>query len=728
MITSLRSVSVFLFCIFTSVYVPGLQGDQAAVLFQAATHKELVEGDLDGAVQIYQTILDRYGSDRTVAAEALVRLGACYEKLGMDEAQVSYRRVIEDYSDQPGQVRKAQERLRLHKGEEADRPSQPPPTPRYQPVLHEGLRARPFRGFAAQFDFSPDGSEFVFVSSGEGRPLKLSDNTGTLIRSFQADFGEWSGFSLPRWSPDGQSIAYVAGRDYDREEPEQAVFLLSPKGGRPRQLGTVFPGLGLQDLCWAPDGQRLTYLHVNGQNLIGSLIAATGEKEVLERLPSEPGLRFGEYSPDGRWLSCTIGNHRSQRRSDIWILPGGGGRALQLTDSPGFDGHPCWSPDGEYLYFVSERGGEHNLWKLALNPRTGRREGKPKQITFFKDTTVRHPRLIGEGDQMAFLLQRNVLEIWVGKGEDPSAATLVARGKHARISPDGKVLYYVAEGPNRAAGIFALSIEQNTSEHLTQQDPLSEIDLSWDGSALVYHAKDSDGLGVYTLPTGGGQPQLRVRLPDSRILWTPRWSPDGTQLAYTQNGGLFVLSVDDGQSTRLASLYKWEGFEWSPDGTQIATLAYARPDEEVTEPGVWNNAVFVVEVSEGSLRRLTALEEDGYKENLTWHPSGEHLTYVRYINRQADTEIRLAYPDGRPSRLMINQADSWDYWGSWSPDGRKFFFLGTGGLNIFDWSTSEIKRRPFSPSPPPRWSRDGTTAVWTTERAMTQLWLMENFQ
>ena len=72
--------------------------------------------------------------------------------------------------------------------------------------------------------------------------------------------------------------------------------------------------------------------------------------------------------------------------------------------------------------------------------------------------------------------------------------------------------------------------------------------------------------------------------------------------------------------------------------------------------------------------------------------------------------------------------DSWDYWGSWSPDGRKFFFLGTGGLNIFDWSTSEIKRRPFSPSPPPRWSRDGTTAVWTTERAMTQLWLMENFQ
>ena len=697
MISSKRSVLVFLLCIPTLVHVLALQRDGAEVMFQAATHKELVEGDLDGALQIYQTILDQHGSDRSVAAEALVRLGACYEKLGLDKAQESYRRVLEDYADQPAQVRRARERLKLLGGGEADRPSQPAPPPRYRPVLNEGLLVRAVISFAAQFDFSPDGSEFVFVSSTDGRPLKLADSTGTLIRSLEADFGEWGKFHLPRWSPDGASIAYVVGRDNSNGEPEQAVFTLSPKGGRPQRVGPLFPP-GLQDLCWSPDGQRLTYVHVNGQNQIGSLLVATGEKEILESLPPGDGIRFGGYSPDGRWLSCTIRGSASRQGSEVWILPSGGGRALQLTDSPGFDGHPSWSPDGKSVYFVSERGGEHNLWKLVLNPKTGQREGNPKQVTFFEDATVRHPCPIGQGEQMAFLLQRQTHEVWVGGSEDPNSARLVARGKHARISPDGRVLYYVAEGPNRAAGIFALSIGEGISKHLTKHDPLGEFDLSRDGMALVFYAQDSKGLGMYTLSVYGGKPRLRHRLPEGRPGWSPRWSPDGTQVAYTQNGDLYLLSVDGGQSSRLAHLYKWERFEWSPDGTQIAALAYARPEEEAgesTEPTVWNNAVFVVDVSDGSVRRLTPPEEDGYREGLTWHPSGEHLTYVRYINQQADTEIRLAYPDGRPSRLLINQPDSWDYVGSWSPDGKKFFFLGAGGLNIFDSGTGEIQRQSF---------------------------------
>ena len=543
-----RSTLVLLFCIPTTLYVLAPQrGGGAGVMFQAATHKELVEGDLDGAVRIYQVILDQHGSDRSVAAEAVVRLGACHEKLGTDGAQDSYRRVIEDYGDQAEAVRKARERLKLLlEGKEPDSPPQPPTAPRYRPVLNEGLLVRSVFIFAAQFDFSPDGSEFVFVSTTDGRPLKVSDSTGTLIRSLEADFGEWRRCYLPRWSPDGRSIAYVARRKNSEGEPEQAVFTLSPKGAGLRQVGPAFP-LGLEDLCWSPDSQHLTYVHVNGQHQVGSLLVATGEKEILERLPTGEGIRFGGYSPDGRWLSCSLGRSADRRRSEIWILPSGGGRALQLTDAPGFDGHPTWSLDGQALCFISDRGGDHNLWKLQVDPKTGQREGKPKQITFFREATVRHPRLVGNGEQMAFLIQRQTREVWVEKSEDPRAAKLVARGKHARISPDGGVLYYIAEGPNRAAGIFALSLEDGASKHLTEQDPLSEFDLTRDVATLAYHVTDADGRGLYTLSTAGGEPLLRMRLPEGRMNWAPRWSPDGTKLAYTQNGGLFLLAVDGGR-------------------------------------------------------------------------------------------------------------------------------------------------------------------------------------
>jgi hypothetical protein len=62
-------------------------------LFQQALVKERADGDLRGAIEIYERIAREFTPDRPLAAKALVQLGQCYEKLGSTEAERAYRRV-----------------------------------------------------------------------------------------------------------------------------------------------------------------------------------------------------------------------------------------------------------------------------------------------------------------------------------------------------------------------------------------------------------------------------------------------------------------------------------------------------------------------------------------------------------------------------------------------------------------------------------------------------------
>lgn len=68
---------------------------------ESAIHREMVLGDLTGAMEQYKTILAEPGRSREVAARALYQMGQCEEKLGQRrEARAAYSRVVEEYGDQ----------------------------------------------------------------------------------------------------------------------------------------------------------------------------------------------------------------------------------------------------------------------------------------------------------------------------------------------------------------------------------------------------------------------------------------------------------------------------------------------------------------------------------------------------------------------------------------------------------------------------------------------------
>jgi tetratricopeptide (TPR) repeat protein len=105
-------ILVFAFFLVSAGY-----GQQTAEqLYQSALYKEEIEGEMDAAIKIYETVIKQYPENRPVAAKALLHFGICKERLGLKEAQQAYERVVRDYADQPEPTKLAKERLNFLTG------------------------------------------------------------------------------------------------------------------------------------------------------------------------------------------------------------------------------------------------------------------------------------------------------------------------------------------------------------------------------------------------------------------------------------------------------------------------------------------------------------------------------------------------------------------------------------------------------------------------------------
>lgn len=116
--TSIMIISISLFLSGSPSFA-----QTAEELLPKAIQLEEVKGELEEALEIYQTIVREYPDNRPMAAKAYYHIGMCYEKLGKEEARKAYQQVIQNYQEQKEFVAKAQGRLSiLQPGKLAEKP------------------------------------------------------------------------------------------------------------------------------------------------------------------------------------------------------------------------------------------------------------------------------------------------------------------------------------------------------------------------------------------------------------------------------------------------------------------------------------------------------------------------------------------------------------------------------------------------------------------------------
>ncbi|MDR0787943.1 MAG: peptidase S9 [Gemmatimonadota bacterium] len=225
---------------------------------------------------------------------------------------------------------------------------------------------------------SPDGRRVAFLSevkSGDVDLLLANAETGEIIRKlqkgtvFDSHYGSLRYIqSAGAWSPDGRQFAFSALRDGQ----DVIVFVDAERGERIREI--VVPGVGeITSPTWSPDGRTIVFSGIHGG--VSDLYATDLETGASRQLTND---RFTElqpvFSPDGGRIAFVTDRFGTDFQTLVYgdyqlAIMDFSTRAI--TPVPGMAGtknmNPQWTGDGAGLFFISNRSGIPNVYRVALS-------------------------------------------------------------------------------------------------------------------------------------------------------------------------------------------------------------------------------------------------------------------------------------------------------------------------------------------------------------------------
>lgn len=710
-------------------------------IYQKGLIKEEGEGLLQEAIDLYNQIVENSEADRSLQANALLHIGSCYEKLGKKQASKAYEKILEKFADQRSIATIAKTRL-----QKLNNPSALPNlTTTYKPTSTQiPLEKIVFWNnywLSQPFDFSPNGEKFVYMARTEnpgentrmGNVLFTADFSGTPV-NFLIDQSEFYAEMNPKYSPDGNLIAFVGMRkieDVEGDHYSKAIYIVSSNGGKPRQIGEI---LNENDdrggLIWHPDSEHLSYLIPKG------IVTIDLNGKITDTLSMYVhwSTKLSGFSPDGKWISYYSFNKGSEGNANIELdcslVSLDGNKHIKLTQTKGFDGYGTWSEKDYSFYFVSDRKGDQNIFKLKIDPDTGEPIGDAEQVTFYYDASVFSPKFIKGKSILTYAIEKDISQIIIPDNKNFDQFKTIASGTSGILSPNGETVYYEGVGKNNQ-GIYSIPRLGGVKKRLTDIEPNSFYDtfdyLSPDGTIIAFFTKKNENkMELYFLSTKNGKLFKSINI-ESKGNMLPAWSPDSKMITYAHNGGLYTIPAWETKAEKLAEIRFWEpwSIRWSPDGKYIAGFAYIDNEDE--------NHIMIVSTQNGAIKRLNAKDENKYKEGLEWHPGSKKLTYMYYDPKNDNDGLREAYVDGRPTTPFINQPEIWDYLGRWDPASMNYYFKGSyrGNWKLYRYNSASKKTTLFSDITNtllPSWTKDGKFMVLSKKKREYQLWMMKGVE
>ncbi len=435
-------------------------------------------------------------------------------------------------------------------------------------------------------DVSPaDGRLALFRLATDGIQLVTARTDGSSM-NVVAQFAPATYYLYPRWSPDGQWIAYQRG-DSIRFD----VFVAPASGGAPRQL--THDNAMISGFAWLPDSTGIVFSSSRGGTMpylpeLSLWHVALRDEHVRRVTSGEASYQGPDISRDGAIL---VG--RLKLQTDIWRFPVDGPpaenvrRGVRVTRQTGQVLTPTAGPGDKEVAFLSDSGGHANLWVVSTE------SGALRQITHERDPDVALgvPVWSPNGRTIAFVSSRGnqglTFGVWLVDSDGSNLRNVANPGVGPAWSPDGRWLYYSTRGGAAAtdAELKKVAVDGGPAVTVTTE-PLRNV-IGSDGTSLYY---------LFERPLVDGTPEFEIRvatpedapfrvlarIPASRVpIWqivNPALSPDGKWLAQALTDGfttnVWALSTTTGEWRQITDFGDRPTFiarrvSWSSDGRSI---------------------------------------------------------------------------------------------------------------------------------------------------------------
>jgi Tol biopolymer transport system component len=503
---------------------------------------------------------------------------------------------------------------------------------------------------ARRIEVPADVQERVHEVSNDGRFLVCTGKDGAIyLREVEGGgtrpiLGPSTFMRHPlRLSPDGSRIAFILGsRGSAQQQPELQVFRTDGTQVRvftARELGGMpsMPSLA----GWSPDGQSLLLIAGwRDENPKWILVrVADGRVQDLGSADRMSGsLKQVTLSPDGRFIAYTKPGGPGYMGNGIGVRSLDGSRDFVISAT---GTNPLWAPDGKRVFFTSNSRGPTDLWAVSIlegkptGPVERVREGFDWPLGMTRDGEIFYKTVIEVRDIYTMDFDSQT-------GRPAAKAEKITQryvNAGSAWSPDGKLLAYVSlrdgkePGAGEPATLVLRTVATGQERVVTPRIPL-DMNLS--------------------------NPQW---FPDNRsLLIQPQWGQQAGQLAKVDvlTGEVQLLP----KPRRLGNSGNWygPGATLSPDGR---TLYYPARGSKPNE-----GDIIRCDVSGGEEKVLGTLTASRGTA-ISVSPDGVRLAF--WVD---NTLVTMPAAGGEPAAVKTGNAVRWGDINSWSPDGKRIFFVG----------------------------------------------------
>ena len=345
------------------------KAQDAERLLKAAMNTELVDGDLKIAIERYKKVAQ--SGVRPLAAQALVHMAECYQKLGDSESRRIYEQIVREYADQKEAVAAARAHLDTAGSAQSLR--------QITTLVWAGQNADD------EGSVSSDGRYISYPDWKTGN-LAVHDfvtgteraitTTGTWEKKGEAAFAEESAISR-----DGKQIAYGW---YEGKTNRFELRVANVTGdANPQKIFQSGEMRFLSPDDWSPDGKWIA-VHMEPENSdartgqparpgMKAAIAMVGVQDRSLRVlkttdwsgPSH-GIWKALFSPDGKYLAYDLATGSGNEQRGVYVMELASGREVAVATSAWSDQLAGWSPNGKQILFTNKRIGTSGLWAIAF--------------------------------------------------------------------------------------------------------------------------------------------------------------------------------------------------------------------------------------------------------------------------------------------------------------------------------------------------------------------------
>jgi serine/threonine protein kinase/WD40 repeat protein len=422
-------------------------------------------------------------------------------------------------------------------------------------------------------NFSPDGKTIAYAGAAAGNwDVYIQRVGGHNSINLTADSA--SDDTQPAFSPNGDSIAFRSDRDGG------GIFIMGATGESAHRVSNF----GFNP-AWSPDGNRLVVAEETvGDNpqyryttsSLWTIVVASGEKKkIFNGDAVQP-----QWSPHNERIAYWA--QRGGTRG-IWTVRTDGTDPVLLTTDSSLNWNPVWAGDGHAIYFSSDRAGGTDLWRIPVDESTGRSTGLPEAITKGGTAQRMHATVSSDGQKIAYV-EETVAENIFQAPFDPVAAKVTGTPKPitvgARVASEPDLAsdgeHVVFQSLGKKMNLYVVRLDGTGERQLTDEDFQDRVPrFSPDGTQVAFYSNRSGPYQIWGINTDGSNLHKIFDDRAGGVLRTV-WSPTGNHLAARhEDGTTFLVSLTKGEPVETlppppnpAEIF--DVWSWSPDGNWLA--------------------------------------------------------------------------------------------------------------------------------------------------------------